>query len=201
MGSFHDLQSETIQQTRMWFTGKVLLTFLFLLWVGLAGCGAGSKGERVLCDFEADSDLDQLHWKCRTLFSLSDEHVTHGRYSLKMELFPSDYPGFSPELSQKDWRGYGALCFDVYNPVDQALEIAVRIDDRKEFPEYGERYNQAFTLEPGMNHLVIPLDALLTSQSNRKLSLGSIERFMVFMVQPEATTVLYLDYVRLIKKW
>jgi hypothetical protein len=135
---------------------------LFLCLVAFGGCEKNPVSPYVLNDFEADSDLDQMLWKCRTLFSLSDEYATHGRYSLKMELFPSEYPGFHPMLSQKDWRGYRALCFDIYNPADEELEITVRIDDRKESREYADRYNGRFKLEPGMNPVVIPLDTLIT---------------------------------------
>ncbi len=55
---------------------------------------------------------------------------------------------FQPILSQKDWRGFETLRFDLYNPAEQVLQITVRIDDRKDSPEYADRYNNSFTLNP-----------------------------------------------------
>jgi hypothetical protein len=176
---------------------KRLHILVVLLLVAVAGCGEKPAGGWVLSDFESDSDLDEIVWKCRTLFSLSEDHATHGRYSLKMELFPSEYPGFQPILSQKDWRGYRALCFGIYNPAGQEVTLTVRIDDRQKSPDYGDRYNGRFQLKPGMNPVIIPLDTLLTSQTGRKLSLKEIHTVIIFMVNPETKTVLYLDYLRL----
>ena len=68
--------------------------------------------EKILFDFETDADLDQIRWKCFTLFSLSDNHVTHGNSCLKMELYPSNWPGLAPRLDVNDWRAFDYLAFD-----------------------------------------------------------------------------------------
>ena len=164
----------------------------------LVSCHGDVAGERVLFDFESESELDRLHWRCHTLFSLSDRHITHGEKSLRLELFPSDYPGLAPMLDMIDWRAYKALCFDIYNPEEKEVQITVRIDDRKDYPDYEDRYNKSFIFKPGMNGVRIPLDTLVTSGTGRKLNIGNIYRVLIFMVRPEKVAVLYVDHMRLV---
>ncbi len=152
----------------------------------------------MLFDFESDAELDRFHWKCHTLFSLSDDHVTHGKRSLRLELYPSDYPGLAPMIEINNWGGYKALCFDISNPEKKELGISVRIDDREDYPDYEDRYTKSFILKPGMNPMRIPLDSLVTSGTGRSLDLRRIYRVFIFMAHPEKPVVLYVDYIRLV---
>jgi len=175
---------------------KALVVFLGI--VLTAGCVSERPAERVLFDFETDADLDRMHWQCFTLFSLSEAHATHGERSLKMSLFPSQWPGWSGKLYGNDWRGYGALAFDVYNPQEAPVSVTVRIDDRKDYPDYGERFNRRLVLAPGENRVVIGFDELVTSEGHRPLDLKRIYRLLLFMASPVEVQELYLDHVRLV---
>jgi hypothetical protein len=176
---------------------KLIVAFSLVMLV--CGCPMDRPAKLILFDFEEDAELDRLQWRCFTLLSLSSEHATHGEKSLKMEFFPSRWPGWEPKLYKKDWRGFEALGFDLYNVQDINLSVTVRIDDRKGYPGHANRYNQVFILRPGSNTLVIPFDSLMTSGSNRTLNLGRIERLILFMGSPEKRFVLHLDHVRLIR--
>ncbi len=176
-----------------------ILLFLAGL-VVLPACDRPPRQDRVLCDFEKDSDLDRLHWKCRVLYSLSPRHATHGRHSLRMDLYPSTYPGLSPRLALHDWRGFESLCFDIFNPGPETLHITVRIDDREDTPPYADRYNCRFTLRPGMNAVRIPIAGLMTSGTGRRLNPAGISRFLFFMVNPAKKRTLFVDYLRLCRK-
>lgn len=178
-------------------TIRFLLVILLVFFI--SNCTKSSPQELVLFDFETDAELDQLNWNCQTLYSLSEEHATNGSKSLKLELYPSDYPGFSPAIGKyDDWRGYQEFRFDIYNPQQEEIRISVRIDDSKDYPDYGERYNNSFILKPGFNNISILLNTLITSGSGRKLSLKKIHQLLIFMSHPDETTVFYIDYVRLI---
>ncbi len=179
--------------------GKLIkIIFLTIFPIFLLNCNNNTAQELILFDFESDLELDQIHWECHTLLSLSNEYVTHGKRSLKMELYPSDYPGLDPKLEEKDWRGYKALCFDIYTPEDKKIQISVRIDDKKDYPEYKDRYNKRFILHQGMNQISIPLNTLVTSGTDRNLNLKKIYRLLIFTANPEKKVVLYADYIRLI---
>jgi hypothetical protein len=114
-----------------------------------------------------------------------------------MELFPSDYPGLVPLLDVTDWRGYTEFCFDLYNASGQPVRIGVRIDDRKDFPDAGERYNSDFMVKKGSNHIAIPLESLVASGAKRPLNLGNIRRIFIFVKHPLKRTTLYVDNVSL----
>jgi hypothetical protein len=187
-----------------WARGKQKLvkefgvTFLCVCIAGLFACWNKGPEERVLFDFESDEELNRFHWRCHTLLSLSDEHVTHGKKSLRLELYPSEYPGLYPKLKEIDWSPYRAICFDIFNPQNVETLIAVRIDDQKDYPDYEDRYNNGFVLKPGLNRLSIPLNTLLTSGTKRNLDLKEIFRLLIFSVKPKDKVVLYVDHLRLI---
>jgi len=168
--------------------------YIFLM----VACEKNMVEELLLYDFESESVFDQFHWKCHTLFSLSDNYPAHGKKSLKLECFPSSYPGLSPALKHHDWRDYQTLCLEVYNPASETIKLTLRIDDKKEALEYSERYNKSFLITPGANSLKIPLNSLATSITNRPLELKNIYRFLIFMSHPKKKHVLYLDYFRLV---
>lgn len=170
---------------------------LLILMILLGACESGQKETLVLFDFESESCLDELHWKCHTLYSLSQEHAAHGGSSLKLELYPSPYPGLSPVLTRRNWQGYGSFCVEVYNPMPYPVLLTLRIDDKKEALEYTDRYQKTIQIQPGANSVKIPLDSLKTSETLRPLNLKTIHRFLVFMVNPETRHVLHLDYFRL----
>ena len=175
-----------------------LVVFAVVIFLLSGGCSNTIPAELLLNDFETDSDLDRIHWTCRTLFSLSDQHVSHGFRSLEMKLFPADYPGLALKLTESDWSRYGSLAFDIFNPQEEPLEITVRIDDKTDYPDYEDRYNGRHTLLPGSNHLRIPLGNLRTSGSGRPLNLKAISRFMFFMVDTRKIHCFYVDHIRLI---
>ena len=59
--------------------------------------------------------------------------MTDGRKSLEVVFGVIDYPNVSFQAGKSftvtDWRPYGALLFDAYNPDDKPLQVSVRIDD------------------------------------------------------------------------
>jgi hypothetical protein len=171
----------------------ILAAFLILL----PGCAQKNPAEIMLLDFESEAELDQLGWRCHTLFSLSDDHATHGAKSLKIEFYPSEYPGLAFSPAFKDWRNYKALRFDVFNPSDQLIQLTVRIDDKKDYPDYDDRYNKDFVINPGTNHIAITRDTLETSRTNRSLDLANIQRMLIFEVGPQKKNTLFIDAVRL----
>lgn len=174
------------------------ICFFAILSFYLLGCDINPAREHILFDFESPSELDQLEWSCHTMYSLSDEHATHGSKSLQLELYPTHYPGLTPILKKKDWSAYKVLSFDIYNPEEKNVQISVRIDDHKDYPDYKDRYNKRFILNQGMNRISIPLNTLVTSGTSRNLNLKNIYRLLIFTANPEKRVVLYVDYIRLI---
>lgn len=177
---------------------SILMVFI-LCWM-ITGCSDNIPDHSVINDFETDSDLDRLTWKCHTLLSLSYEHATHGQACLLMGLYPpSAYPGVSFKGYMRDWRPYKRLAMEIFNPEDQGeLFMVIRIDDKEDDPEYEDRVNRRIVLKPGMNHVTLSMDSLITP-SGRHLELRHIHALMMFMVDPTHKTRLFVDHVRLEK--
>ena len=132
------------------------------------------------------------------VYALSEKYATHGVRCLEIALYPSDYPGVTPLLDFHDWRGYRFFCFDIFNPGDSDAIFTLRIDDKKEAPDYKDRVNLKLKVSPGENHFKIPLDDIAVSGGERFLSLKTVERFLIFQAHPEKKSLFYLDHVRLI---
>jgi hypothetical protein len=171
----------------------VLLIFAMLMPIQCAR----HDSESILFDFESEKELDQFSWHCHTLFALSDKHATHGAQSLKLILFPSDYPGTTPEIILRNWRKYRSFVFDVYNQEERDVPLTVRIDDKQVGPDYGDRYNTTIILSPGPHRLILPLDQLIASGTRRRIDLDKVRHVFLFVQRPRAKTTLYLDYFRL----
>jgi len=173
--------------------------FLLVLAAFLPTCGETPLFNN---DFEHPAVLDELVWKCGTLYRLSPEHATSGISSLEVTFSPGPpgvgerYPGLSLTDFNPDWSGRRALVFDAHNPESAALRLTLRIDDR-EAPRYPDRFNRSFTLSPGDNHIAIPLGELVTSGTKRTLDPRRIQRVMFFLANPKERHTLYLDRIRL----
>jgi hypothetical protein len=183
---------------------KILMNICFftILFLYFLGCDIDPAREHILFDFESPSELDQLEWNCHAMYSISDERPSHGSKSLKLELYPfnkPDYPGLTPMIKENNWSGFNELSFDIYNPDGQSITVSVRIDDKKDYPEYKERYNKRFILDPGMNNIRVPFNTLVTSGTGRTLKLKEIQRLLIFIANPDRKIVLYVDYIRLIR--
>jgi len=160
-------------------------------------CNRAPSRTKVLYDYETESDLERVVWRCHTLYSLSREHVSHGARCLKLELYPARYRGLTQKLGRSNWKGYKSLCFDVHNTRDEPVPLTIRIDDKSPPPDYADRFNRQVELKPGDNAVSIPLDALETSGTKRKLDVRRIERMLLYVGRPEDKIILYFDYMRL----
>lgn len=174
--------------------GVSILTLLVLM-----SCDRSIPAEPlVLNDFESSADLQRIAWRCRTTFTLSNTYRSHGQSGLSMELYPDAYPGLHLLLTPKErrWRGYRYLALEVFNPGRERVSLAYRIDDRAN-PDYADRVNGSFALDPGLNHLRLDLSQMRTSGSKRGLNLDRIDQLLFFLVAPLQPVVLAVDYIRL----
>jgi len=154
-------------------------------------------GTRLLFDFETDDDVSA--WKVEDAvsqcveLSVSDEHATSGRRSLKMVLKPHEWPGMHTLKIPADWSGNQDLKFDVF--ADQASELSVRIDDTNS-SGYSTRFNsEANSVGKGQNTVAIPLSSVAEN-----IDLKKVKSMYIYSTGVEGTLVFYIDNIRLVKK-
>lgn len=180
-------------------TGILLGTAIILL-VFVCRCDVRSDsnpGDSLLFDFELGHELDLFRWKCRTLFSLSDDYKAHGNKSLKMEFFPTRQVGFSTGQISHDWSNVEALEFTVFNPSTREMNIYLQIRDDSTKGDPANAYLKQLTIVPGENIVKIPSANLYDSKS-RKLDSHHIRGFYIYMQKITLRRTLYFDYFRLI---
>ncbi|WP_133112136.1 hypothetical protein [Candidatus Scalindua japonica] len=173
-----------------------LIRLLFLLLLPPMLLMSCSPRQPFRYDFETEDTLDTLSWQCKSLFTLTDRHATSGQRCLKMELYPSSYPGVELNKFNPDWSSYSTLNFDMYHQEETPLLFTIRIDDQNA-PSFHNRYNHESTLKYGMNHISLPLNRLHTSGTNRRIVLATVQQVIIFLVQPRKKHTIFLDNIHL----
>lgn len=117
----------------------------------------------------------------------------------KIELTRGTYSGVSLLHFSRDWSGWKALQFRVYNP-DAPVVLHFRVHDalHQMNQKYQDRYNGARTLVTGWNTIKIPLDDIKNAPALRKIDITNVYGFSLFVMNPKSKRLLYLDYVRLL---
>ena len=153
-------------------------------------------GEMMVFDFETDA-----HVKCweveeeiadRVALSVSTDHATQGKRSLKMVLKPHQWPGINTTKLPRDFSAFKELKFDVI--AERDANVNVRIDD-DDSTSYETRYQLGGTdVFKGKNTVTI-----LTIDLGGRIDLKRIKAMFIFSGGVEEDLTLYIDNVRLVK--
>lgn len=157
----------------------------------------------VLADFESMAEFRLwwaiIPWDNHSGASVvpSTNYASHGTQSARIHYqLIGGYPGTRLYLSDQDWRPYSTLAFDVFNP-GEPFALSLRVDDSLPSPAFTDRYNGAFPLAHGWNHIRVPVATIQKAANVRPLDLTAIRRLIFFLDQPKEERVIYLDWIRL----
>jgi len=153
-------------------------------------------GEMMVFDFESDE-----HARCwgveeeladRVELSVSTDHATQGKRSLKMVLKPHEWPGMNTTKLPRDWSAFKELKFDVI--ADRDANINVRIDD-DDSTSYETRYQLGSTdVFKGKNTVTV-----FTIDVGGRIDLKRIKAMYIFSGSVQEDLTFYIDNVRLVK--
>jgi len=110
---------------------------------------------------------------------------------------PKTYPGIRIDEPYPDWRGYSHLHLDIFSELPTPQSIVIRIDDVHHNNEHADRFNKAFIILPGLNHIQIPLEDIRQAPVGRELDLSAIKTVLLFSVNPPKEFSLYVDNFQL----
>jgi hypothetical protein len=102
------------------------------------------------------------------------DHATHGLNSAKVLLLPGKYPGLISDYFIGEWQGYQTFACDIYLSGNTPLGLTIRINDNGHNQEYPDRYNHTFTLQPGPNHIDVPLLNVEKAPRTRRMDMEHI---------------------------
>jgi VanZ family protein len=151
----------------------------------------------VLSDFE--SFLDVSRWSGKGRVSRVRDPVKNGRYALMVPLNTDKYSGVALQHFPENWSNAQVLTFSVYNP-GELVTLHYRIHDRKhkgKHQDYSDRFNKHTDLTSGWNTITVRMEEIENGPENRKMNIGHIRGFGLFVVEQPAARVLYIDYVKL----
>lgn len=127
-------------------------------------------------------------WRSDTMLFGRLSHLQRGRF-----------PGVSVNEPTPDWRGWAFLEVDVENPLDEPVQLMVRVHDaahRGRPPQ--DRYNEVVTLPPRTRQTVqLPLERIRDAPATRTMDMSMIRGVIVFDFQPGSSPRFRLHELRL----
>ncbi len=96
-----------------------------------------------------------------------------------------------------DWTGHTALVFELFHPGARTIKVGLRVDDGTRSLLHGDRFNRHLFLEPGLNRLRVSMEEIVAGPAERELDISSIERIILYAVDPIGGYEIYLGPVLL----
>lgn len=155
----------------------------------------------VLSNFVTPLELDR--WEGDLPLAIEYGVVKQGKASLKVSLSTELYAGASLQYLYPNWEGYTKLLISVYSILMTPVELEIRVQDLQHvangFPYY-DRYNGEFTMKPGWNNYVIPIETIIHAPRTRVMDIQAMNEIIVFSPRKlHRPGVMYIDEVRLAK--
>ncbi len=196
-----------------------MLSMIVLVLLGLLLCAVPAEAQtKLLLSFETGDEIQKLQAN-NTKFEAVDRNATEGKRALQVEFLPAEWPNLMVRAEKPwDWRGFGGLAIDIYNPGAEPISFGVRVDDDPRADGAVHCRQGGGTIEAGKHAtFVLPIGANPMSYGMRGLpisaqpdmrSLGSmtpgplnldhIIAFQIFMHRPSGNPRLVLDNIRLV---
>ncbi len=173
---------------------------------------------RPLLGFETEVDLAHLRFNSSTAARVT-EGVSEGTHALRLCFDPANaYPSINfVQAEPADFRGYGGIAFDLYNPTDDTVAFAVRIDSSEKADGGGNHSRSGkgsidghqrvtFVIPFGANPAELGMKSLpgygefrdLGSLGKGPFDLGHIVTWQIFLNRPQNPAELIIDHVRLV---
>jgi hypothetical protein len=196
-----------------------MLSLSILVLLVLLLCAAPAGGQtKLLFSFETKEEIQKLQAN-NTRFETVDTNATQGAKAILVEFLPAEWPNLMVRAEKPwDWRGYGGLAIDIYNPGREPISFGVRVDDDPRADGSVHCRQGGGTIEAGkqatfvlpiganpMNYGMrgLPITALpnmrsLGSMTPGPLNLDHIIAFQIFLHRPAGNPRLILDNIRLV---
>jgi len=109
----------------------------------------------------------------------------------------SGYSSFIIEESYPNWSEYNQLKFDINSPLTERFELGLRIENYYHTHQHDDRYNQIFTINPGINNIAIPLSQIETAPIGRNMDMQKIGPLHIFVRDVANEFTIEIDNFRL----
>ncbi len=153
----------------------------------------------VLASFDGDWERTFVRSRDSEVRAVAPPPAWKGRKGrvLRVRYEAKEYPAVILQEPVSDWSAYDFLEFDVYNPDSTAVDLIVRIDDNSHNGYYSDRYHGTFSIGPGVEHLVIPLEEVKQAPRSRAMNLRAMHSLTLFLGEMDRPWTLYFDHIEL----
>ncbi len=163
-----------------------------------------SRAMPILASFERPRELQ--HWSVNeSRVARTQDHVSDGAWSMRLDMFPSRWPGASLRPS-RDWSDYRELVFDAWladaqgdvAPTDQTLDLIVKVADVAHNGQTNDRFHKTVRLTAGRKQTFrIRLSEIRAAPALRKMDLSRIRQLQFFIIRPKQRRTIWLDSIHL----
>jgi len=170
------------------------------IWAYAFICRANSLP--VICDFESKWENKFLYSDFASLeivkfpMGIGGNKANHAE-KIRFNAKPGVGSAFYIEEPYPDWTSYKYFLFDIYSEYADPFNLMIRINDRTHNQDSSDRFNRKLIIEPGLNNISIPLDAVRNAPETRQMDMHDIDLIIIFPKSPAENLVLYLDNIRL----
>ena len=181
------------------------IALLLALFCGCADKASGVKDApalKMVASFE-DGTVQDWCGSYGTTVTVSEEHATDGKKSLRADIPAGPYPGITLDFkAAQDWSPYGAFRFSVFNASTSKVRLCVRVDDAGS-QNFATRYNNDMiphTVDPGANEVELTTAALRQGGFlSRGLDVSRIRAIRIFSADLKTPVTLFFDAFRLVR--
>ena len=115
----------------------------------------------------------------------------------KWNMAPGHLSAVTVQYPYPTWEGFELLQIDLFSTLQEPLSVTLRVDDVQHNFEFNDRFNAELTINPGLNHVKIPLADIKNAPLGRQMDMSSIASIILFAPASEERRFLYLDNIAL----
>ena len=147
--------------------GRIRIGIVAVSLLLLAQSRAPGEEGKPLCSFDNDSTLKS--WEFSNGHAPSDQHVTHGKRTLKLPAGgDKTFIRFDVRWNKEapmDWSAYDTVKMEVFADGNAPVKVEILVVD-KEGKEYWDWHTRVLALKPGANTLELPVRGLWRGQAS-----------------------------------
>ena len=116
-----------------------------------------------------------------------------------MEFSEKLYSGVIFHEFGSNWSEYQSLSINIFSVLRTTTQVELRINDRLHNNQYSDRYNGSFSISPGLNNVLVPLESIISMGGNpdsgRRMDINDVTQIQFFSndVEPYAIHIVKIE--------